>query len=96
MTLAEELRSKLNEGMVSFSYRKVNGEWREAHGTRNPEGIEALHGDIPKGTGKEIEGTIAYWDIDAEGWRSCREDSVIAVNSNCTVEEWKQNHPEEA
>ena len=96
MTLAEELRSKLNEGMVSFSYRKLNDEWREAHGTRNPEGIEIFHGETPKGTGRENKGTIAYWDMDAKGWRSCREDLIIAVNRSYTIEEWKQAQPKEA
>ena len=90
-TLAQELREKLNSGVVSFSYKKTNGEWREAHGTRNPEGIDLVGGEKPKGTGAEKEGTIAYWDLDVEGWRSCREDKIIAVNGFYTVEEYKQN-----
>lgn len=89
--LAQELREKLNAGMVSFSYEKANGEWREAHGTRNPEGIEAVGGEAPKGTGTEKVGTIAYWDLDVEGWRSCKEDKIIAVNGFYTVEEYKRN-----
>ena len=95
MTLAEELRTKLNAGMVSFSYEKTNGEWREAHGTRNPDGIDFLHGEAPKGTGSEKPGTIAYWDLDVKGWRSCKEDKIIAVNGSYTVEEYKALHEQE-
>lgn len=94
MTKAEELRKALNEGIVSFSYEKANGEWREAHGTCNPDGIEYVGGEAPKGTGTERTGTIAYWDMDVNGWRSCKEDKVIAINRTYTTAEWKQSWEE--
>lgn len=86
--LAQELREALNKGMVSFSYEKANGEWREARGTRNPQGLGYVGGTLPKGTGTEKVGVIAYWDLDAEGWRSCKEDKIIAINSTMAVEQY--------
>lgn len=90
-TKAQELREALNKGVVNFSYEKKNGEWREAKGTRNPDSIEAVDGVAPKGTGTEKEGTIAYWDLDANGWRSCREDSIIAINGIYTINEYMES-----
>ena len=86
--LVQELRNALNKGMVSFSYEKANGERREAHGTRNPQGLEYVGGTLPKGTGTEKTGVIAYWDLDAEGWRSCKEDKIIAINCTKTVAQY--------
>jgi hypothetical protein len=94
--LAQELREKLNKGVVDFSYEKTNGEWREARGTRNPNGIETLGGEAPKGTGTEKAGTIAYWDLNSEGWRSCKEDKIITINKFRTIEEYEQESKEEA
>lgn len=88
--LAQELREALNHGMVSFSYEKMNGEWREAHGTRNPQGIELVEGELPKGTGTEKEGTIAYYDLDVNAWRSCKEDKIIAINKVYSIKEYQE------
>lgn len=88
--LVKQLRSSLSKGIVYFSYKKINGEWREAAGTTCQEGIEYVGGTLPTGTGKTKEGTIPYYDLDAEGWRSCREDSIIDVRQTYTVEEYKQ------
>lgn len=88
--LAKELREKLNNGVVAFSYEKFNGELRSARGTRNPEGIEYVGGTTPKGTGTERTGTISYWDLDVEGWRCCKEDKILEIYGSCSVEEYKQ------
>ena len=90
MTKAEELRKALNEGVVSFSYEKTNGEWKETHGTCHPDNITHLGGELPKGTGTRRVGTIAYWDLDANSWRSCKEDKIIAINRVFTMEEWEE------
>lgn len=78
--LSQELKDLLTKNIVSFSYEKKNGEWREAVGTRNPKMITEHNGELPKGTGKEATGVITYWDIKAEAWRSFREDSIITIN----------------
>lgn len=86
--LAEELREALKQGVVSFSYEKTDGTWREAKGTRSPTDIEEVGGVLPKGTGTEKPGTIAYWDVDSEGWRSCKEDKIIAINKVVSAKEY--------
>ena len=80
MDKKEQLKQMLSEGVVSFSYGKKNGEWREAVGTRNPNIIEEKGGCLPKGTGIETPGVVAYWDVDAAGWRSYIEDNILEIN----------------
>lgn len=85
-----DLREALKSGIVTFTFRKANGELRTASGTRNLNPAIALgmtENDKPKGTGSEKPGVIAFWDIDTGGWRSCREDSIVEIRSISTEEE---------
>lgn len=86
--MAQDLKTLLNEGQVTFTFRKANGEIRTATGTRilNPAiAMGFTDADMPKGTGREIPGVIAFWDIDKGAWRSVREDSIISID-NVTTE----------
>lgn len=74
-----EFKKALHQGVVEFSYRKKNGEFRSAKGTLN---IEVMGKDnAPKGTGFEITDTnIRYYDLNSEGWRSFITDNLIDWN----------------
>lgn len=74
------LKKALHEGVVEFSYKKKNGEIRNAKGTLN---IEVMgESNAPKGTGYEVTDTnIRYYDLNSEGWRSFIIDNLI---------EWKK------
>ena len=89
ISMAEQLKKALNEGVVAFSYEKKDGSWREACGTRNPEIIGYIDGTLPSGTGKHKEGTIAYWDIDAAGWRACLEENIIDIKKTMSPSDYK-------
>ncbi|MCD7972568.1 MAG: SH3 beta-barrel fold-containing protein [Candidatus Azobacteroides sp.] len=66
------LRKKLEAGIVTFSYRKLDGSIRRARGTLKDTGY------IPKG--KEISlKVINYFDIDAKEYRSFRISNLIRV-----------------
>ena len=88
--IAENLKTALREGVVSFSYKKKNGEWREAIGTRVLPYIDDIGGAMPNGRGEERPAFIPYYDIVAQGWRSCAKDSIIAINQFWELEEWKE------
>jgi hypothetical protein len=88
--IAETLKTSLKTGIVSFSYKKKNGEWREAIGTRMLPYIDDIGGAMPNGRGQERPAFIAYYDIVAQGWRSCKNDSIIAINKFWELEEWKE------
>ena len=73
-----DIRKALSDGIVTFKYRKVNGEERTAVGTTNRDA--AGDGYIePRGTGTVKEGVISYFDTEAQGWRSFREENFIGI-----------------
>lgn len=71
-----EIKNTLREGTFKFKYTKVDGTERTATGTLN-EGLLSDYGATPKGTGAETTGVVNYYDIDAGGWRSFREENFI-------------------
>ena len=79
----ENIKKCLEEGVVTFTFTKTNGETQVAHGTRilDP-AIATGYSDeyAPKGIGRETPGVVPYWDCDKEAWRSVREDSIISID----------------
>ena len=83
----ENIKKCLEEGVVTFTFTKANGETRVAHGTRILDPAVATgysNEHAPKGTGRETPGVVPYWDIDKEAWRSVREDSIISIDKVVT------------
>lgn len=88
--MEKDLKTLLSEGQVTFTFTKANGETRTATGTRILKSSVAMgftDADMPKGTGREIPGVIAFWDIDKGAWRSVREDSIISIDNVVTEAE---------
>lgn len=77
----ETIKQLLNTGVVKFIYRKIDGTERQAIGTRNINIIEQYDA-TPNGNGVEKTGVVSYYDLDALGWRSFREDSIIFISIN--------------
>lgn len=73
----ETLRECMQHSVVRFSYKKTNGEVRDALGTLNPATIEEHGGSLPNGTGKAPTDTFPYWDVNSEGWRSFRRENFV-------------------
>ena len=82
-SLGDELKVKLAHGKTHFWFRKDNGEEREAWGTRNFNDIPEE--DHPKGTGKTNPLVIPFYDLEKNAWRSCKANSVIAIESQREV-----------
>lgn len=76
-TIAQQLKEALRKGHVKFSYTKKDGTIREAYGTTEQHEVDYF-GATPTGSGAEKTGVIAYFDLEKEGWRSCKEDSIIS------------------
>ena len=88
--MEKDLKTLLNEGLVTFKFKKLNGETRSATGTRILNSAVALgltEDDKPKGIRKEVPGVIAFWDIDKGAWRSVRESSIISIDRVTTEQE---------
>ena len=81
--LATALHTLLAHNVVSFTYRKVNGEIRKATGTRNLALVETQTGiSVPTPKGKEQPNS--YYDINVMGWRSYKPENLISIDGICT------------
>ena len=77
--IATTLRTLLAHNIVSFTFRKVNGEIRHAKGTRNLTLAEShTKTDIPKPRGEEQPN--AYYDVEVMGWRSYKPENLISID----------------
>ena len=65
-----KLRIAMMSGVVSFSYTKKDGSTRPAKGTLN---IDYER----KSDRKPNYGIFTYFDVDADGWRSCNVMSLL-------------------
>jgi hypothetical protein len=68
----------LNEGRVTFTYRKADGTTRQATGTTKTDLIpESVRGKTNPNT--ETSATVRYYDLDRNAWRSF---TRAALNEN--------------
>lgn len=76
-TKTVELKEMLRNGVVNFTYKKLDGTTRQATGTTRLESIpEDKH---PKGTGKTADNVVTYFDLEKEEWRSFREENFVEI-----------------
>lgn len=74
----DRLKELMRTAVIDFSYRKVNGEIRNARGTLDTKYIDE-RGGTPNGTGGEPPTDILrYWDTNSDGWRSCKINNIIS------------------
>lgn len=74
------LGSLLSSGTIRVKFQKTNGDMREMLCTQK---LELIPEDKrPKGDGKYKSSpeVCSVWDVEAEGWRSFRYDSVKSVH----------------
>ena len=67
------LSKRMRDEIVVFAYEKADGTLRKAKGTLK--GIQSLI----KGTGKENDKAMRYFDVEANGFRSFRVENLITV-----------------
>lgn len=71
---AIKLKYQMASGVVTFKFRKTNGEIRKAVGTLK----SGMFDYEAKGsTSKPSYSTVAYWDIEKDGFRSFRISSLL-------------------
>lgn len=77
----QDLKELLNNAVVTFTFKKTNGDERTAIGTRCLTIATGMtDNDKPKGVKPESLGVITFWDCEKHAWRSCREDTVISID----------------
>lgn len=77
-----EFKEALRRNLVKFTFIKVDGTEREATGTTRMRDL-TYYNAIPSGKWKSNPGVIAYFDLEKESWRSCRENSIISFEIIC-------------
>jgi hypothetical protein len=74
MSARKRMRRELRDNIITFKFKKRNGELRTAHGTLHPDYLPKLKGGSPR-----PEHQMVYYDLDKEGWRSFRSYSFIKI-----------------
>jgi len=77
----QNLKNALHEGAVKFSYKKVNGEIREAYGTLNIEVMGEENQPHGNGNYSVSDDVIRYYDLDSKGWRSFKAENLISFEN---------------
>lgn len=70
----KRMRKELRDNIVTFKFKKRNGEIRTAHGTLHPDYLPKLRGGAPR-----PEHQMVYYDLDKNSWRSFRSYSFIKI-----------------
>ena len=74
MSARKRMRKELRDNIITFKFKKRNGDIRTAHGTLHPDYLPPLKGGSPR-----PEKQMVYYDLDKEGWRSFRSYSFIKI-----------------
>lgn len=77
----------MQDGLCHFVFRKVNGECRDAYGTR-AEDIIVRYGkgtDRVRRHGTVFNGTFPYFDLVRRDWRCFRVDSLLEMDRDYVV-----------
>ena len=77
------LNRLLKEGEVKFTYKKMNGELREARGTRNINMIPET--DCPTGKGNSCSYCTNYYDLDKKAWRRLLDCNLVSIDFDSIV-----------
>lgn len=74
MSARKRMRKELRDNIITFKFKKRNGEIRTAHGTLHPDYLPPLKGGSPR-----PEHQMVYFDLDKDGWRSFRSFKFIKI-----------------
>ena len=75
------MKDLLHERVVGVTFTKKDGTERVMQATLSENFIpEATNTENSATTRKKSDEALAVWDIEAEGWRSFRWDSIKSVN----------------
>lgn len=78
------LKEALHNGVVEFTYTKINGETRNAKGTLNSGILNEKVVSSGNGKGREPkEGVVVYYDLNSDGFRSFREENFVGIDRIC-------------
>ena len=74
-----KFKQALNNGIVHFTYRKVNGKMRDAYGTTNIRILQQNHCKMQTDRRYNNRHNIRYYDMFAKGWRSFKPNNLTTI-----------------
>ena len=83
----EEMKNLMTDGMCHFTFTKVNGEARDAYGTRASDLIERYEDKMktPSKRKPAFNGTFSYFDLVRRDWRCFRVDTLVELDRDYVV-----------
>ena len=79
MSFGSDLREQLKSNVMEVKFTKVNGEDRTMKCTLSSQYLPASDALEPSATPPN-EKVIAVWNLDTQGWRSFRTESVYSAS----------------
>lgn len=73
------LKEDLKNGIHTVVFEKTDGTIREMRCTLQPDMLPQFLSEVAPVAKTENPATLAVWDVDNQGWRSFRVDSVQTV-----------------
>lgn len=71
-----EIGLMLEMGVVTVKFKKLDGTDRIMRCTLNPKFLPEMDEEADVNPRKKSDSSVAVWDIDLQGWRAFRYDSV--------------------
>lgn len=89
MILIDELKKRMKDDVVHFSFKKKDGTVRQAYGTRESEVIVRHEGAaLPDDkTRKQVNNgsTFPYYDIERQAWRCFKTEGLMDIDRGYTI-----------
>jgi len=88
MVLLDELKKRMREDVVHFSFKKKDGSIRQAYGTRDSEVIVRHEGAMLPPQEKRTTptgGTFPYFDIERQAWRCFKIEGLMDIDRGYTI-----------
>lgn len=89
MILIDELKKRMKDDVVHFTFKKKDGTVRQAYGTRESEIIVRHEGAVlpDEGTKRKASNgnTFPYYDIERQAWRCFRMDTLMDIDRGYTL-----------
>lgn len=80
LSLISQLKNLMQNDVVEFEFKKINGEQRRAYGTR-AEDVLKQNNDVPQNHRKSST-TFPYYDIEKKAWRCFKPELLQSINLN--------------
>lgn len=84
MILLDELKKRMKDDVVHFTFKKKDGSIRQAYGTRAND-VLIQRDSVPDGNQKQSRGTFPYFDIERRAWRCFKIETLMDIDRGYTI-----------